>query len=568
MILTVRKIALFLVPVVALLSACSPVVHRQLTTTFDDVESFINDHPDSVLTVLSGVDSAALNTRALRARYSLLYVMALDKCYEDITVPGLLDPAVAWYERHGSADEKMKTLYYEGRIAQANKNSSDAAVCYSRAEAFSERVQDKHALGLLYLAESALYEGKFNVEKEREYVEKALHVFQEAKDPIYESVQGDLAHVYQEKGEWHRADSLYEVAIAHSDAYPHALNLYLSNFARMKVQQPEMDPEGTIALLNRKQSLSGGLTYKEAGAYAYALALTGQIAASESLRLRLDSLKGRERFDVLPWLRRMAVYRGDYQLAYSYQAEALAEEEAVVVESLEDSVAQALREYYEQSAQRERERRLRWGLYALSAVIALLLLAMLLLLRERRIRAERDRLLSIRAELEQELLSQETLVATLSEDASRLEQLRFQLRQERLERFRKRGRFGYMVWMEENGRSSNADVVRMLRKDMHEVCAMEKDTRALERRLNSELNDIVAHLKEDLDIQKNSKEERFLCYWLIDLRADMIAELLSLSIDNVYVKSHRLEGRIRALDKAEYALLLKKKLTNPVESQV
>ena len=128
MILTVRKIALLLVPVVALLSACSPVVHRQLTTTFDDVESFINDHPDSALTVLSGVDSMALNTRALRARYSLLYVMALDKCYEDITAPGLLDPAVAWYERHGSADEKMKTLYYEGRIAQANKNSSDAAV--------------------------------------------------------------------------------------------------------------------------------------------------------------------------------------------------------------------------------------------------------------------------------------------------------------------------------------------------------------------------------------------------------------------------------------------------------
>lgn len=140
MILIVRKIALFLAPVVVLLSACGPIAHRHTTTTFDDVESFINDHPDSALTVLSDVDSAALNTRALRARYSLLYVMALDKCYEDITAPGLLDPAVAWYERHGSADEKMKTLYYEGRIAQENKNSSYAAVCYSRAEAYAGRV--------------------------------------------------------------------------------------------------------------------------------------------------------------------------------------------------------------------------------------------------------------------------------------------------------------------------------------------------------------------------------------------------------------------------------------------
>ena len=93
--------------IAALLVSCErPQSDGRVSATLDDVESYINDHPDSALAVLRSVDTTALRTRGLRARYSLLRVMALDKCFEDITRPGLLDPAVNWYERHGSADER------------------------------------------------------------------------------------------------------------------------------------------------------------------------------------------------------------------------------------------------------------------------------------------------------------------------------------------------------------------------------------------------------------------------------------------------------------------------------
>ena len=158
-------IPLALAIAVANLVVCKPVPLNRTVSTLDDVESFLNECPDSALIVLKGVDSNILTTRALRARYSLLRVMALDKCYDDITSPGLLDPAVKWYGRHGSVDNRMKTLYYQGRIAQDNKDQNSAAVYYALAEEYAERVNDKHALGLLYVAESSVFNSVYNYEK-------------------------------------------------------------------------------------------------------------------------------------------------------------------------------------------------------------------------------------------------------------------------------------------------------------------------------------------------------------------------------------------------------------------
>lgn len=551
------RIALVSSLALLLFAACNTESRQRVESTLSDVESYINERPDSALAVLQAVDSTALSTRALRARYSLLRTMALDKCYLDITVPGLLDAAVAWYEHHGSADEKMKSLYYQGRIAQDKIDRNSAAVFFARAEEYAEEVTDKHALGLLYLAEAALYEGKYNLEKEQEYAEKSLAVFKEQGDPAYDSVLCQLAMIYHNKQEWHRADSLYNIALHANPIDDYTLTVVLSNYARMKVIQPNKDPEGAIALLDRKQELSGNLSPKEAGAYAYALALIGQTAASESIRSKLDSLTGRVRIEALTWLMYMALLQKDYYHAYSYLLEARILEESTIRESLTDSIAQALQDYYEQKSQQERVRRLQIGLWALIILFVVLIGAFLLFLRNHRLQIERNRLLSIREELEQDLRLQEAQAASLSTDlSSRLAQLRFQLQQERLDRLRKRGRLGYSIWMGLNGRSSDSSIVKTLQKEVNDVCSLEKDHRALASRLDQELDGIYSHLVEDLGISGSSDEERFLCYWLIDLKPDMIAELLNISVNNVYVKAHRLKARIEDLNKQEYNSLL------------
>lgn len=146
---------------VAILSTSCRYLPNRTAAVLDAVESYINERPDSALTVLEGIDSTALTTRALRARYSLLRTMAQAKNYLDLTVPGLIDDAAAWYARHGSADEKMKTLYYLGCIAQAKGERNSAAVYYSQAEDYVGKVKDSHTVGLLYIATASVYNGGY-----------------------------------------------------------------------------------------------------------------------------------------------------------------------------------------------------------------------------------------------------------------------------------------------------------------------------------------------------------------------------------------------------------------------
>lgn len=549
--------ALFLV-LVFLCPACTQPSRRHVNAVLDDVESYINDRPDSALAVLEGVDTTALTTRALRARYSLLRTMVQAKNYRDLTVPGLIDDAAVWYARHGSADEKMKTLYYLGCIAQAKGERNSAAVYYSQAEDYVGKVKDSHTVGLLYIATASVYNGVYNIQKEQEYYEKAIKLFEYTRDPMYDSALGGLALVYHSRQNWAMADSLYNRAITHTESNPHALAVFFSNYARMKLLQPEKDPVGAIELLDRKKGITGGLTPEEVGAYAYASVLVGKTTTADVLIPKLESMIESKPLEVLPWLSRVAIERGDYQKAYHYQTEAHLRESRVIHNALSDSVTQALQDYYEVSARQERERRLRLGVWTLAGVSLLLFIAILLLLRERRVRAERDRLLRIRAELEQDLKEQEARTSMLSDSfSSRLAQLRLQLKVERLERLRKSGQYGYWIWMEKKGRSSDANVTKALRTDLQDICALEKDSRLLECRLDKELDGIVSHLKADLNIANRPKEVFFLCCWLIGLKPDMIAELLNLQMSNVYVKTHRLEERIRRLGKAEYAPLVK-----------
>ena len=56
------------------LTACGPAPGRHVAATLDDVESYINERPDSALAVLRALDStAAYRGPAQRARASLLY---------------------------------------------------------------------------------------------------------------------------------------------------------------------------------------------------------------------------------------------------------------------------------------------------------------------------------------------------------------------------------------------------------------------------------------------------------------------------------------------------------------
>ncbi|MCR5071350.1 MAG: hypothetical protein K6A62_05435, partial [Bacteroidales bacterium] len=174
----------------ALLVSCHPT--QRTDAVLRDVESYINECPDSARVVLQSLDTTDLRTRQLRARYALLLTMALDKSYADVP-DQVFDPAFRWYTRRGTPDERLKVWYYQGRRMVAHGNQNAAATAYSRAEAYVPEALDQHAVGLLYIAMQHLYSTVVNRTKEQEYAEKAYEVFKRADDPLTAPSLGILA---------------------------------------------------------------------------------------------------------------------------------------------------------------------------------------------------------------------------------------------------------------------------------------------------------------------------------------------------------------------------------------
>lgn len=124
---------------------------------FDTAESLMETHPDSALSILKGVDKSQLHSKAAQARYALLMSMALDKNVIDTTTFDVLQPAIDYYLKKGSPDEKLRTYYYQGRIFQ-NKGDKDNAL-KSFIKGLDEAPQSKDSLCIArtLVAQGGLY---------------------------------------------------------------------------------------------------------------------------------------------------------------------------------------------------------------------------------------------------------------------------------------------------------------------------------------------------------------------------------------------------------------------------
>lgn len=552
---TTRFIFFPVLIIVALLpAACNPSLRSRTAATLDDVESYINERPDSALAVLEGVDSAALTTRAIRARYSLLHMMALDKCYKDITAPGLLDEASEWYEHHGTADEKMKVLYYQGRIAQDCKDQNSAAVYYMRAEEYSEDVVDMHALGVLYMAEATIFNTVHNIEKEKEFTEKGLSVFRSIDDPMQDIALGQLAISYFSLRDWERADSLFRKGIASSSSNPYAQSVFLSNYARMKVLQPEPEPDAAIALLDRKQKdLGQKFSLQDAGAYAYALTLLGRTREAEGILNQLEKLAATSPMTVEKWMSRCAFASGDYEQAYISLNRTHLSEESVIQETLSDSVLEAISAYNNMAAGQKRMQ-YRINMAVLTIILLFLLLLLTLsLLRKNKIESERSRILDLYSTLEREAADQENNCLELQRQLNNVREI---ARKERVLRFRQAGRLRSSIWrLDHLGMPTwftKDQSILSIKEELSYVYDIDDSADKLVRRLDRELDGIITPLLERLNMMDKPKEQLFLCCCLLEIPTDIIASRLGITPNNVRVKKYRLKDQIAKLNNADY----------------
>ncbi len=173
----------YIITLIVLLSLASCTKHSEHWETLTQMETIIEERPDSVLNVLQDIDTDELSGDEERAKHALLYSMALDKNYIDKTDFEVLQPAIDYYEDNGSATDKLRTYYYQARIYQNAGNNALAMECFVKAISEGDVSDDVLTKARIYFAQSKIYYSLYEWDNFIEANKKAASCFQEAGVP-------------------------------------------------------------------------------------------------------------------------------------------------------------------------------------------------------------------------------------------------------------------------------------------------------------------------------------------------------------------------------------------------
>lgn len=160
--------------VVAALSMCS-CSDSALEAELDRAEAVMAEHPDSALHIIGR--TRATGSKKQNARRALLYSMALDKNYIDVTSDSLVTLAHDYYRNHGSERERFLSKFYYACYLR-NCNDLPGALCMMH-DCIEPGIAsgDHYHLGVLYGQIADIYSRQYNYDNTISYELLALEQY-------------------------------------------------------------------------------------------------------------------------------------------------------------------------------------------------------------------------------------------------------------------------------------------------------------------------------------------------------------------------------------------------------
>lgn len=552
--------AVALIVAAASFSSCSG---NESSHLLDAAENVIWDRPDSSLSMLESLDTLTLKTKSLKARFSLLYSMALDRNGIDTCDLGVVEPAVLYYGRHGTDADRMKAFYYLATV-QYNMGDYQAAVkSYLKADEYSSASDVPMFHGLIMSGISDVYARNHNFEKKMEYSEMALECFTEAGDSVRAWItMGRLASYYADCRNWNKADSLYSMFFSCQPKDSSVLAEHLFNVARYSLFKPDPDPTLSVSMFGRAvNECEGRPSVADYCAYAYALELQGESRAADGIFSQLEAL-GKDPGTLGIWKYRVSKHRGKLDEALDMFERTVVSQDSAVIATLNQSAVQAQSDYFRvKSEAMEKDRRLHvlsnW-LMAFVVVIVLMLFTLVYLHGRRRwmgrmmemslINEDVNRRLSeelrLKAESEQMINQMNDQINTLLLSEQKLRNLRRKYLLTYKFQYRQLSDLCNEYWnvsstsrRKENIYSKVKDIV-----DFIDGCNQKK----LERLIDDNLDGMMRRLRSDFP-DSTDGDFRFIALNVLGFDAKTIARVMGYTVQSVYTKRVRFKNRILEL---------------------
>lgn len=512
----------------------------------DVAENVVWVRPDSALTVLESLDTLRLRTESSRARFSLLYAMALDRNGIDTSDISIIRPAAAYYARHGTDDDRMRLFYYLGRMSYNGGNLLPAIKSYMQAMDYSAGSTDYVFRGLVASAISDVYARNDNFKEKIRYSEEAVSWFGKAGDTCRVWITtGRLASYYADCKDWKKSDSLYSVFFSRSPCDTSVLTEHLFNSSRFSLLRPDPDPSRGVELFRKAVSEYGGRpSVADYASYAYALDLLGDSRSAVNIFSELDALD-EDSLPLMVWKYRTLKHIGDYSEALNIFERSFALQDSLIATALDQSVAKAQSDYFKarsELAEKDHEMQIltKWVI-ALLAVLGLSA-ALAVYLHGRRKWSRRMAEMSVINDEVTDRLSKERDALSDREMALRTLRRKYVLTYKR--QYSQLNDLCAEYWETEGSGRQKERIYAKVQKIVSVIDGCNQ--KRLECMIDENLAGIMSKLRSDLP-DATDNDFRFMALNILGFDAKTIARVMGYTVQSVYTKRVRLKAKIAAI---------------------
>lgn len=543
-----RKLLLFICMLVSIWTvSCSSGVVR---STILDVESYIDEYPDSALAVLQALPVSDLGTRRLRALHSLLYSAALDKNYIDVASDSIISPAVKYYSRRGSRQHRMMTLYYSGRVRFNAGEYAQAAVLFMRAAEIAEDEGDSFYSGLIYRGIAQTYWQTYNPHEASVYMQKAYESFLSAdKDEYADYALLALAKSYHSVYNSEEGISLYESLIARAKIKRDTSFLAQCIEGLVLLLGDEADPDYQRMIMLSSyaaDSLGVGFTPAWCEELAVAYAYTGDTDSYEDLCEVLTNSSDNYT-DNMFRLYRLNKVAGNHYHALVDLESAIERHNHLTYKALEQSVTSAHRDllkselYYDRILSRLKS----------ICIITLILLfsiisAVLIVSFRSKIRDKEARVALLMSQIHNISMERDRLDHTANEFSLKIQSL-----------YETKFRFIDSICQQYYSYQGDTRIKYVIKEVDSLVAALsdDKEILTLEAIVNAYKNNVITILRSNFPSLK-LKDIRFMCYWYAGFSPMTMSVFLDERVENIYNRKSRMRKRIENSTLATSSVLL------------
>ena len=562
----------YIIILIVFLSLASCTKHSEHWETLAQVESYIEERPDSALVVLQGIDNEELANDEERAKHALLLSMALDKNYIDETDFNVLQPAIDYYEDNGSATEKFQTYYLQGRIYQNQGNDTQAMIAYAQAKELLSGIDAPFLVGQLHTEIGNIYRSNYDYAKSLEAYQAAYDYY------INDGLESYAAYALLDIGlsYWNLEDNAKGIEYI-NEALQMALKLH-DEYLEMVCYQnivflcddiDAVERCGSIveALVNRYNIEKFGSGSLISIASYYAEVKDYSRMAEYIGRAWSNTTNAKDSINVYLTQADILKRTGKPEEALQYFEAGVKLQNREVRSSLKQPIETTQKEYFQQQAEhnayrlkKDRELYITLGIIAL---LALIVVAMYIRHRMLSKDLEISKYMVLSSELQSAIRDREDRLSAISEHISSQEEahntLVSDMHRQIAELFEKQyellDKLSNTYYETQGVSKEKESIFKQVKSEIDKFATDKRSIAQLEKIVNTYKRNVIGLVRSEIP-NISERDITLLCYIYAGFSAKSISIFIGETTSNILTRKSRLRSKIAKLDSANARVIL------------